>query len=106
MVLRSRAHRSALLDRLARAYVWWESPTGTGLSEDRLLAQAMNIGSYDDILLIEGTFGAERLASVMRSAQPGWFNPRSWEFWRGRLRHRGLEVRDMPPQRRFDAAVP
>ncbi len=97
--------RPAILARLARDYIWWE-PTGTeSFGETRVLAQTMELGTYDDLLLIENLFGRERLAEVMRTAAPGWFSPRSWEFWRGRLVAAGHAIPEKRPQRSFHAAV-
>ena len=58
---------------------------GMAHSEKRIIAQTMNIGRHDDILLLERTVGGARLVDVMLSAAPGWIGDRSWEFWRGRL---------------------
>src|SRR5262245_55085455 len=85
-----------LIAELGRKYIWWE-PVGTAShSEDRMIAQAMNLGTFDDIRCLEQTLGAERLAEVMQRAQPGWLSDRSWEFWRRRL-SRALG-RSMPPE--------
>src|SRR4030081_2711430 len=66
-------------------YLWWEPVSGQPHSEDRIIAQTMNLATYDDILLLEEAVGNARLLEVMSRAEPGWINDRSWEFWRGRL---------------------
>jgi hypothetical protein len=68
-----------------RKYLWWKPVDGQWFSEDRIIAQTMNLGTYDDMLLLEQTVGKSRLVEVMLRAEPGWINDRSWEFWRGRL---------------------
>src|SRR6266480_2534959 len=68
-----------------RKYLWWEPVRGQPHSEDRIIAQTMNLGTYDDSLLLEEAVGKARLLEVMLRAEPGWINDRSWEFWRGRL---------------------
>jgi hypothetical protein len=83
---------------------------GSGLtgahSEGRIIAQTMNLGTYDDILLLERTVGRARLVQVMLGAALGWINDRSWEFWRGRLSHAtGAAIPVEPPRRVFDAAT-
>lgn len=95
-----------LLKRLARKYVWWNAVDGNAHPADRIVAQAMNLGTYADIEALERTLGPERLAAIMTKAEPGWFSPRSWEFWRGRLSASGCRIAEGPPQRAFDAAVP
>lgn len=82
---------------LAKRYLWWDGPSilHTPL---RAVAQIMNFGTYDDILRLETLVPRATLIDVLTVAQPGWFSPRSWEFWRGRL---GAEVPDHPPARSF-----
>jgi hypothetical protein len=100
------SHGSAeFIASLAAKYMWWPAVGGRGHGEDRVLAQVMDIGSYEDILHLEATLGRERLAEVMRHAAPGWISARSWDFWRGRLRAQaGLEVPKRAPRRTFYAA--
>lgn len=89
-----------------RKYLWWGPADGHAHSEERIIAQTMNIGTYDDILLLERTVGRDRLVEVMLSAAPGWISDRSWEFWRGRLSlATGAAIPVEPPRRVFDAAT-
>jgi hypothetical protein len=74
-----------LLAELHRKYLWWKPAREESHSECRIIAQAMNFGTFDDIRRLEKTLGPERLAEVMWQAEPGWIGDRSWEFWRGRL---------------------
>jgi hypothetical protein len=95
-----------LIASLGAKYMWWPAVSAAGHGEERIIAQVMDIGSYDDILRIEAVLGRERLAEVMRHAQPGWISARSWDFWRGRLRAQaGLELPERPPRRTFYAAA-
>jgi hypothetical protein len=90
-----------------RKYLWWKPPGGAPHSEDRIIAQTMNLGTYDDILLLEQTVGRARLVEVMLHAAPGWLSERSWEFWRGRLSYAtGAAIPNEAPRRTFDAAMP
>jgi hypothetical protein len=94
-----------LLRDFAARYIWWrdEHPP----SEDRIIAQVMSIGTYDDIRRLEGVCSPSELHDIMLRAQPGWISARSWEFWRGRLRARGVDSQlpDKPPRRSFYAAM-
>jgi|SRR5712671_16150 hypothetical protein len=95
-----------LIAELERKYLWWEPMGGEPRSDGRIIAQAMNFATFDDIRQLEKTLGPERLAEVMGQAEPGWIGDRSWEFWRGRL-SRVLE-RAMPeeaPRRSFRGAA-
>ena len=98
-------HLSAdFLADLENKYFWWEHVGTSPRTPARILAQAMNFSSFDDVLHLEKLVGAQRLADVMLVAQPGWLSERSWEFWRGRLAlQTGRELPDVPPRRVFDA---
>jgi len=90
-----------------RKYLWWEPVGDRPHSEDRIIAQTMNLGTYDDILRLEQAIGRARLVEIMLHAEPGWINERSWEFWRGRLSFAtGAAIPDKAPRRVFDAATP
>ena len=98
---------SEMIEGFGRKYLWWKPGDGKPFSEDRIIAQTMNLGIYDDILLLEETVGRTRLVEVMSRAEPGWLNDRSWEFWRGRLSFTtGAAIAKEAPRRAFDAATP
>ena len=89
-----------------RKYLWWTPPGGRPHSEVRIIAQTMNLGTYDDVLLLEQTVGKARLVEIMLHAEPGWLNDRSWEFWRGRLSFAtGAAIPNEAPRRAFHAAT-
>ena len=92
-----------LLSELALKYLWWKPINGGGHPRDRIIAQVMNLGTYDDIRRLEKALGPIDLARVARCAAAGWFTPRSWEFWRGRLAVSGIRIPRQPPRRTFDA---
>jgi hypothetical protein len=95
-----------LVAELGRKYLWWEPVGEQPHSEFRIIAQAMNFGTFDDIRRLEQALGVHRLAEVMRRAEPGWFSDRSWEFWRGRLSRRlGEAMPEKAPRRSFHAEV-
>jgi hypothetical protein len=90
-----------------RKYLWWEPVGGQPHSEHRIIAQTMNLATYDDILLLEQTVGKPHLVEIMLQAEPGWISDRSWEFWRGRLTYAtGAAIPDKAPRRSFHAAAP
>jgi hypothetical protein len=85
-----------VLKRLARKYIWWKSPEEALLKPQRIIAQVMNIGDYDDAQAMAGQLGDEALRQALAAAEPGQFNDRSWTYWHYRL---GLaEVDKVPPQ--------
>jgi hypothetical protein len=90
---------------LERKYFWWEPVGSHPRSDARILAQAMDLASFEDVRRLEKLLGADYLADAMLNAEPGWISERSWEFWRGRLRAAGRAIADTPPRRRFDAGL-
>ena len=88
--------------KFGRKYLWWKPVGGQPHSEDRIIAQTMNLGPYDDILLLKQVVGKFRLVEIMLRAEPGWINARSREFWRGRLSlATGAAIPDKAPRRSF-----
>ncbi len=75
----------AAIERLAEKYVWWKSPDETLLTPERLIAQVMNIGDYDDVLLLVEDVGDDALRNVLVHAEAGQFSERSWAYWHYRL---------------------
>ena len=93
-----------LATELETRFFWWEPVGLQPRSPARILAQAMDLASFDDVRQLENRLGPHRLAEVMLEVEPGWISERSWEFWRGRLTlATGRAIPDTPPQRSFDA---
>jgi hypothetical protein len=93
-----------LATELETRFFWWEPVGQQPRSHARILAQAMDLASFDDVRRPEKTLGPHRLAEAMFKAEPGWISERSWEFWRGRLTlATGRAIPDAPPRRSFDA---
>lgn len=77
--------QTALLTRWAARYIWWKSVPDAMRYPDRIIAQVMNIGAYEDVQTLVERFGAEALRDVVRHAEAGQFNARSWAYWHYRL---------------------
>jgi hypothetical protein len=93
-----------LAAELESRFFWWEPVGLQPRSPARILAQAMDLASFNEVRRLEKTLGPYRLAEAMLQAEPGWISERSWEFWRGRLAlATGREMPDAPPRRTFDA---
>jgi hypothetical protein len=92
----------ALLLADAAKYVWWEPPAEAVKRPRRVIAQVMNLGDFDDVRTLLGVAGKKALQSVLRAAEPGWFNARSWHYWHYAL---GLNKPNQPvppmPAREF-----
>jgi hypothetical protein len=94
----------ALLAAFAYRYIWWRDAQPP--SDDRIIAQVMDLGTYDDVRRLEAAYGPQELRAVMLRAQPGWVGRRSWSFWRRRLSFADAgPIPDAPPRRSFHAEV-
>lgn len=69
------------LRRMARRYIWWQSPEASIKDHLRVIAQVMDMGTLEDIQGVAAVHGKGRMAEVLNLAQPGWFHPKSWAFW-------------------------
>jgi len=95
-----------LAAELETKFFWWQPVGSQPRSHARILAQAMELASFDDVRRLEMALGPHRLAEAMLSAEPGWISERSWEFWRGRLAlASGRTIPETPPRRSFDAQI-
>jgi len=52
---------------LGRKYLWWDPVGDDPHSENRIIAQAMNLGTFDDIVVLEQTVGKSRLVEYQLS---------------------------------------
>lgn len=78
------SHMEFLLS-MAKKYIWWKTPEEALIYPQSILAQIMNIGVWDDLCLLVCLFSSEELTEVLKNAEVGQFNPRSWYFWSYRL---------------------
>lgn len=84
-----------VLKALAGKYIWWKSPDEAMAQPERVIAQVMDIGDWDDVQALVSQVGDNALRQVLEHAQAGQFRPRSWAYWHYRL---GLcEVDQVPP---------
>ena len=71
---------SRLLVQFQKRYIWWALP-GIEPDESRIMAQVMDIGTFDDVRAMEAEVGKAKMQQVLNKARPGWFSPKSWTFW-------------------------
>ena len=74
-----------LLRQLASKYVWWKSLNEALRTPERIAAQVMNIGDYDDVQRLAKGFGDDYLRHVLANIEAGQLNARSWTYWHYRL---------------------
>ena len=73
------------LKKLARKYIWWKPPDEAVTRPERIVAQVMNIGDYEDVQYLVHEAGSTYLCKVLTHAEVGQFNARSWTYWHYRL---------------------
>jgi hypothetical protein len=69
----------------ARKYIWWKTPEEAVAQPERIVAQVMDLGDYDDVQSLVHEAGTAYLREVLRRAEAGQFNARSWTYWHYRL---------------------
>lgn len=85
---------------LAQKYIWWKSPQDAVDQPERVIAQVMNIGDFEDVQRLEALAGTEMLVDVLTQAEIGQFTPRSWFYWHYRLGIAAIgEVPALPSRR-------
>ena len=87
--------RERLLKYFASKYVWWKTADDACRFSGRIIAQVMELGDYDDVLILIEEFPKSELIQILSTAEAGLFSPKSWSFWHYKL---GLsEVGAVPP---------
>ena len=80
---------------LASKYIWWKTPEEALAMPERVVAQVMNIGDYPDVQALVSLVDEKVLRDVLKCAEAGQFNERSWAYWHYRLEL--SEVDRVPP---------
>jgi hypothetical protein len=75
---------------LAAKYVWWTSPDIT-VSEniDKLVANVMELGTWDDAVALLDTIGADPFLEILDAPPIGVISDKSLAFWHHRLGREG-----------------
>lgn len=75
-----------LLKRFAARYIWWRTPEEAAAMPERVVAQVMELGDYDDVTALAQATGDEYLKDILVHAEPGQFSAKSWAYWHYRLK--------------------
>ena len=89
------------LSFFAKKYVWWKSEEEAAERPERVIAQVMNIGDFDDVQAWEMLAGTELLTKILNEAEIGQFSPRSWSYWHYRLELAEIDEVPAMPERRL-----
>jgi len=95
------------LRRMARRYIWWQTPETSIKDPHRVIAQIMDIGTLEDIQQVTAVLGKRRMVDVLAHARPGWFHPKSWAFWNTALKRTPSgRIPPIPTRNRHDLPDP
>ena len=86
--------RAATLKPYCTKYIWWKSPEEALKLPQRVIAQVMDIGTFDDVQSLAEILGDVALREVLQQAEAGQFSERAWHYWHYRL---GLADAASPP---------
>ena len=64
---------------------------------DRVAAQVMNLGDWQDVVDMVDVVGEDYLRGVLVRAEAGQLNERSWHYWHYRLGLAEYENKPVPP---------
>jgi len=81
---------------MAAKYVWWKTPEEAAAMPEHVVAQVMNLGTLEDVAVVADAVGDGYLRHVLRAAEPGRFNARSWHYWHYRLDLVPVDSDDVP----------
>jgi hypothetical protein len=90
------------LKPFARKYIWWKTPEEAVAFPERVIAQVMELGDYDDVQTLARDVGDAVLRRVIARAEPGWFSEKSWAYWHYRLALARPGQVPARPRRRFE----
>ena len=65
----------------ARKYIWWQPPEAAADDRHRIIAQVMNLGTFEDVQSLRRTVGDVEFRRALQEARPGEFTDRSWHYW-------------------------
>ena len=69
------------LRAIAAKLIWWQAPEVSLRDARRLVAQIMNLGTWEDVKFAQSHFGLAAFRDALEQAQPGWFEQDSWVVW-------------------------
>lgn len=85
------------LEKLSHRYLWWLPLDKATENKERLIAQVMALGVWEDAMWLLNQTGEKKFISVLKKPPVGTFSPKAWVFWHIWL---GLGLpSSMPPAR-------
>ena len=87
------------LQSRAADYIWWKTPDEAIEFPELVLAQIMDLCTWEDLAVLEEIFSKEEFLHILNNAIAGQFRPQSWNFWYIRLGYKYDEIPPYPAQR-------
>lgn len=81
------------LQRIAKELFWWQPPEVALANPTRFLAQAMTLGTWQEVQMVKEAFGSDAFRGALLNAPAGVFDRRSWAYWHAFF---GLPEAEMP----------
>ena len=95
------ALQTSMLSALAGKYIWWETPEKAMAYPRRVIAQVMNLGTFEDVQTLKSVCSQDMLREVVSNAEAGWFDAQSWTYWHYILGLAETDCVQPLPQRTF-----
>ena len=89
------------LSKLEEKFFWWEKVGSEPRSAARIIAQAMSLAGFDDIVRLEQELGPDRLADIILKAEPGWIDAILGVLARSLVLATGRDIPAQAPVRSF-----
>ena len=75
------SNSQAIKLKLAKRLIWWQTPTEAVKNEPRLLAQVMDLGTWEDVQQARSVWEESAFRAVLQYPPPGLFDAKSWNYW-------------------------
>ena len=72
--------RDEILRYFANKYIWWKLPYDVMETPERIVAQAMRYANFREFKMLWQV--KDDMEKALNKAQCGWFDAKSWTFWR------------------------
>ena len=80
-------------------YIWWKTPEEALEFPELVLAQVMDLCTWEDFVVVMEIFSKEELLDILSNAIAGQFRPQTWNFWYARLGYKSNEIPPYPARR-------
>lgn len=96
------ADQNTALLYFAAKYIWWKEPAEAIRYPKKIVSQVMNIGTIEDLALLQKQIPNSYLVEALTTAEIGQFTEKSWSFWHYMLGLSDVNKVPAPPARRFE----